>query len=186
MKGILLPKSELLHGKRGLLKFSVRLNSTSLTSHSVTLKWCSRKLLLAWLLPSVWVISCLSRRASLGHSGWFSTLHHVKRKGALGTSLCTQNKQSEHISKSMLCCASCLLWSQECCEMLYYGSNRKDEADIILSPHTPHPPHLQKLHYKLTTLAVLCLQLLPQPPHFNGTSSRAGELQSMESSVRTD
>lgn len=103
VKGILLPKSELLHGNQGLLKFSMGLNSMSLTSHIVTVKRSGRKLLLAWLLPSVRVISCLPLRPSLGHSGWFSTSHNVKRKGALGNSLHTQNKQIEHISKSMLC-----------------------------------------------------------------------------------
>lgn len=91
-QGLLPSERALLYGSQSLLKFSMRLNSMNLTSHIVTAKWYSKKLLLAWLLPSVWVIPCFSRRASLDHSGWFLTLHNVKRKEALGTSLCTQNK----------------------------------------------------------------------------------------------
>lgn len=184
-KGILLPERALLHGNQGLLKFSMRLNSMSLTSHIVTVKWSSRKLLLAWLLPSVWVISCLSHRASLGHSGWFSTLNNVKRKGALGTSLCTQNKQVEHISKSMLCFVyiflSALDSGMSCNALLskeYKGWSRYHL--IFFSPLC-----LQKLHYKLTSPAILCLHMLPQPLHFNSITSIAGELLSMERSVWT-
>lgn len=136
-----------LHRSQGLLKFSVRLNRMSLTSHIVTAKWSTRKLLLARVVPLVWVICCLSNRPSLGHSGWvFFNLTQYQEKRRLRL-IFTQNKQTEHISKSCcaLCIYFCLHWFWECCEMLYYQRNIKDEANIIYF----HPllVFLKKLFY---------------------------------------
>lgn len=187
VKGILLPKSKLLHGNQGLLKFSMGLNSMSLTSHIVTVKRSGRKLLLAWLLPSVRVISCLPLRPSLGHSGWFSTSHNVKRKGALGNSLHTQNKQNRaHFKIHAVLCVhlpACSGLKNVLKWFIIKGIQRMKQISFDFPLNWPC---LQKLHYKLTSSALLCLHMLPQPPHFNGISSIAGELQSMECSVRTD
>lgn len=91
----------LLHRNQGLFHDIKRCESN--LTHIVTVKWSSRKLLFAWLLPSVWVIPVLFHRASLGHSGWFLTLHNIKRKGALGTPLYTQTNREYFGTYAVLC-----------------------------------------------------------------------------------
>lgn len=103
VKGILLPKRAVVHRSQGLLNFSVRLNSMSLTSHIVRAKRSSTKLLLAGLVPSVWVICRLSQRACLGHRGCFPALHNIKRKGDLGSFLHKINKLSSFQNPAVLC-----------------------------------------------------------------------------------